>query len=125
MTPQLQAIRLLAVVGCWNFQQKELQQALENNPLLEQNRALAEEIDTRRNARRETLDTADALEQKERCRKSCRSMPVGTPFTPLVHHPDTSVTTLTTSLPVYQGRNDTDLAGLPDVAGRVDTVFRH
>ena len=26
-------------------------------------------------------------------------------------------------LPVYQGRNDTDLTGLPDVAGRVDNRF--
>lgn len=121
MTPQLQqAIRLLQL-STLELQQ-ELQQALESNPLLEQIDT-HEEIDTRETQDSETLDTADALEQK-RCRKSCRSMPVGTPFTPLVHHPAPAVTTLMTSCGL-SGRNDADLTGLPDVAGRVDTVFRH
>ncbi|EEU9833564.1 RNA polymerase sigma-54 factor [Escherichia coli] len=57
MTPQLQqAIRLLQL-STLELQQ-ELQQALESNPLLEQ-------IDTRETQDSETLDTADALEQKE------------------------------------------------------------
>ena len=57
MTPQLQqAIRLLQL-STLELQQ-ELQQALESNPLLE-------EIDTRETQDSETLDTADALEQKE------------------------------------------------------------
>ncbi len=99
MTPQLQqAIRLLQL-STLEIQQ-ELQQALESNPLLQQIDT-HEEIDTRETQDSETLDTADALEQK-RCRKSCRSMPVGTPFTPLVHHPAPAVVT-DDELPVYQG----------------------
>ena len=63
MTPQLQqAIRLLQL-STLELQQ-ELQQALESNPLLEQI-ATHEEIDTRETQDSETLDTADALEQKE------------------------------------------------------------
>ncbi len=120
MTPQLQqAIRLLQL-STLELQQ-ELQQALESNPLLEQIDT-HEEIDTRETQDSETLDTADALEQKEMPEElpldaswdtiytagtpsgtsgdyidDCRSMPVGTPFTPLVHHPAPAVTTLTTS----------------------------
>ncbi len=41
-------------------------------------------------------------------------------ISPLVHHPAPAVTTLTTSCR-SSGRNDADLAGLPDVAGRADT----
>ncbi|EMV68165.1 RNA polymerase factor sigma-54 [Escherichia coli] len=63
MTPQLQqAIRLLQL-STLELQQ-ELQQALESNPLLEQIDP-HEEIDTRETQDSETLDTADALEQKE------------------------------------------------------------
>ncbi|HCN5448231.1 TPA: RNA polymerase factor sigma-54 [Escherichia coli] len=63
MTPQLQqAIRLLQL-STLELQQ-ELQQALESNPLLEQIDT-HEEIDTRETQYSETLDTADALEQKE------------------------------------------------------------
>ncbi|EFJ3334642.1 RNA polymerase factor sigma-54 [Escherichia coli] len=63
MTPQLQqAIRLLQL-STLELQQ-ELQQALESNPLLEQIDT-HEEIDTRETQDCETLDTADALEQKE------------------------------------------------------------
>ncbi|EJA1220061.1 RNA polymerase factor sigma-54 [Escherichia sp. WS1377] len=63
MTPQLQqAIRLLQL-STLELQQ-ELQQALESNPLLEQIDT-HEEIDTRETQDIETLDTADALEQKE------------------------------------------------------------
>ncbi|MBI1470255.1 RNA polymerase factor sigma-54 [Escherichia coli] len=63
MTPQLQqAIRLLQL-STLELQQ-ELQQALESNPLLEQIDT-HEEIDTRETQDSETLDTADALGQKE------------------------------------------------------------
>ncbi|EEV1081821.1 RNA polymerase factor sigma-54 [Escherichia coli] len=63
MTPQLQqAIRLLQLST--PELQQELQQALESNPLLEQIDT-HEEIDTRETQDSETLDTADALEQKE------------------------------------------------------------
>ncbi|HAL0282529.1 TPA: RNA polymerase factor sigma-54 [Escherichia coli] len=63
MTPQLQqAIRLLQL-STLELQQ-ELQQALESNPLLAQIDT-HEEIDTRETQDSETLDTADALEQKE------------------------------------------------------------
>ena len=63
MTPQLQqAIRLLQL-STLELQQ-ELQQALESNPLLEQIDT-HEEIDTRETQDPDTLDTADALEQKE------------------------------------------------------------
>lgn len=63
MTPQLQqAIRLLQL-STLELQQ-ELQQALESNPLLEQIDT-HEEIGTRETQDSETLDTADALEQKE------------------------------------------------------------
>ncbi|EFH4819256.1 TPA: RNA polymerase factor sigma-54 [Escherichia coli] len=63
MTPQLQqAIRLLQLST--RELQQELQQALESNPLLEQIDT-HEEIDTRETQDSETLDTADALEQKE------------------------------------------------------------
>ncbi|EOX2321347.1 RNA polymerase factor sigma-54 [Escherichia coli] len=63
MTPLLQqAIRLLQL-STLELQQ-ELQQALESNPLLEQIDT-HEEIDTRETQDSETLDTADALEQKE------------------------------------------------------------
>ncbi|EIA6517916.1 RNA polymerase factor sigma-54 [Escherichia coli] len=63
MTPQLQqAIRLLQL-STLELQQ-ELQQALESNPLLEQIDT-HEEIDTRETQDSETLDTADALAQKE------------------------------------------------------------
>ncbi|ENB4891149.1 RNA polymerase factor sigma-54 [Escherichia albertii] len=62
MTPQLQqAIRLLQL-STLELQQ-ELQQALESNPLLEQIDT-HEEIDTRETQDSETLDAADALEQK-------------------------------------------------------------
>ncbi|EEX7421287.1 RNA polymerase factor sigma-54 [Escherichia coli] len=64
MTPQLQqAIRLLQL-STLELQQ-ELQQALESNPLLEQIDTHEEMIDTRETQDSETLDTADALEQKE------------------------------------------------------------
>ena len=63
MTPQLQqAIRLLQL-STLELQQ-ELQQALERNPLLEQSDT-HEENHTRETQDSETLDTADALEQKE------------------------------------------------------------
>ncbi|CTV08736.1 RNA polymerase factor sigma-54 [Escherichia coli] len=63
MTPQLQqAIRLLQL-STLELQQ-ELQQALESNPLLEQIDT-HEEINTCETQDSETLDTADALEQKE------------------------------------------------------------
>ncbi|EDP8644755.1 RNA polymerase factor sigma-54 [Salmonella bongori] len=63
MTPQLQqAIRLLQL-STLELQQ-ELQQALENNPLLEQT-DLHDEIDTQQPQDNDPLDTADALEQKE------------------------------------------------------------
>ncbi len=63
MTPQLQqAIRLLQLSTLELHQ--ELQQAQESNPLLAQNDT-HEEIHTRETQDSETLDTADALEQKE------------------------------------------------------------
>jgi RNA polymerase sigma-54 factor len=63
MTPQLQqAIRLLQL-STLELQQ-ELQQALENNPLLEQTDP-HEEIDTQEVREDEALDTREALEQKE------------------------------------------------------------
>ncbi|EOT8211697.1 RNA polymerase factor sigma-54 [Escherichia albertii] len=63
MTPQLQqAIRLLQL-STLELQQ-ELQQVLESNPLLEQIDT-HEEIDTCETQDSETLDAADALEQKE------------------------------------------------------------
>ena len=63
MTPQLQqAIRLLQL-STLELQQ-ELQQALESNPLLEQT-DLHEEVETTEAEDRESLDTVDALEQKE------------------------------------------------------------
>jgi RNA polymerase sigma-54 factor len=63
MTPQLQqAIRLLQL-STLELQQ-ELQQALESNPLLEQT-DLHEEVETQQAQDTETLDTVDALEQKE------------------------------------------------------------
>lgn len=63
MTPQLQqAIRLLQL-STLELQQ-ELQQALENNPLLEQTDP-HEEIDTQETREDEALDTREALEQKE------------------------------------------------------------
>lgn len=63
MTPQLQqAIRLLQL-STLELQQ-ELQQALDSNPLLEQT-DLHDEVDTQETPDSETLDTADALEQKE------------------------------------------------------------
>ena len=63
MTPQLQqAIRLLQL-STLELQQ-ELQQALESNPLLEQSDS-HQEIETQESADSETLDSRDALEQKE------------------------------------------------------------
>lgn len=63
MTPQLQqAIRLLQL-STLELQQ-ELQQALENNPLLEQTDP-HEEIDAQETRENEALDTREALEQKE------------------------------------------------------------
>ena len=63
MTPQLQqAIRLLQL-STLELQQ-ELQQALDSNPLLEQ-ADLHDEVDTQQSQDTESLDTADALEQKE------------------------------------------------------------
>lgn len=63
MTPQLQqAIRLLQL-STLELQQ-ELQQALESNPLLEQT-DLHDEVESKEIADDETLDSADALEQKE------------------------------------------------------------
>ncbi|MDU6926126.1 RNA polymerase factor sigma-54 [Franconibacter helveticus 513] len=63
MTPQLQqAIRLLQL-STLELQQ-ELQQALENNPLLEQTE-FHDEIATQETQSSEGLDTAEALEQKE------------------------------------------------------------
>ncbi len=63
MTPQLQqAIRLLQL-STLELQQ-ELQQALDSNPLLEQT-DFHDEIDAQATRDTETLDTADALEQKE------------------------------------------------------------
>lgn len=63
MTPQLQqAIRLLQL-STLELQQ-ELQQALENNPLLEQTE-FHDEIATQEAQSSEGLDTAEALEQKE------------------------------------------------------------
>ncbi|KDQ96973.1 hypothetical protein SEEMF064_04470, partial [Salmonella enterica subsp. enterica serovar Montevideo str. FVM_628064] len=62
MTPQLQqAIRLLQL-STLELQQ-ELQQALENNPLLEQT-DLHDEIDTQQPQDNDPLDTADAFETK-------------------------------------------------------------
>ena len=63
MTPQLQqAIRLLQL-STLELQQ-ELQQALENNPLLEQHDTLEEMVaETKKDS--EDLDTRDALEQKD------------------------------------------------------------
>ncbi len=63
MTPQLQqAIRLLQL-STLELQQ-ELQQALESNPLLEQT-DLHDEVETKEVEDRESLDTVDALEQKD------------------------------------------------------------
>ena len=63
MTPQLQqAIRLLQL-STLELQQ-ELQQALESNPLLEQT-DLHDEVEAKEVEDRESLDTVDALEQKE------------------------------------------------------------
>lgn len=63
MTPQLQqAIRLLQL-STLELQQ-ELQQALDSNPLLEQT-DLHDEVETKEAEDRESLDTVDALEQKE------------------------------------------------------------
>ena len=100
MTPQLQqAIRLLQL-STLELQQ-ELQQALESNPLLEQIDT-HEEIDTRETQDSETLDTADALEQKE--------MPEGLPLDASWDTIYTAGTPSGTSgdyiddeLPVYQG----------------------
>ncbi|EFA6389441.1 RNA polymerase factor sigma-54 [Escherichia coli] len=100
MTPQLQqAIRLLQL-STLELQQ-ELQQALESNPLLEQIDT-HEEIDTRETQDSETLDTADALEQKE--------MPVELPLDASWDTIYTAGTPSGTSgdyiddeLPVYQG----------------------
>ena len=100
MTPQLQqAIRLLQL-STLELQQ-ELQQALDSNPLLEQ-ADLHDEVEARENGGYETLDTADALEQK-RCRTSCLSMPAGMKFIPLVRHPATACDYIDDELPVYQG----------------------
>ena len=63
MTPQLQqAIRLLQL-STLELQQ-ELQQALDSNPLLEQT-DLHDEVETKEAEDRESLDTVDALEQKD------------------------------------------------------------
>lgn len=63
MTPQLQqAIRLLQL-STLELQQ-ELQQALDSNPLLEQT-DLHDEVDAQQTQDTETLDSVDALEQKE------------------------------------------------------------
>ncbi|MGU0043192.1 hypothetical protein ACVXHA_10835 [Escherichia coli] len=93
MTPQLQqAIRLLQL-STLELQQ-ELQQALERNPLLEQIDT-HEEIDTRerKTVKRWTPPTRSNKEMPE----ELPLMPVGTPFTPLVHHPAPAVTTFTMS----------------------------
>ncbi|MED0635919.1 RNA polymerase factor sigma-54 [Escherichia marmotae] len=100
MTPQLQqAIRLLQL-STLELQQ-ELQQALESNPLLEQIDT-HDEIDTHETPDSETLDTADALEQKE--------MPEELPFDASWDTIYTAGTPSGTSgdyiddeLPVYQG----------------------
>ncbi|MEM0672258.1 MULTISPECIES: RNA polymerase factor sigma-54 [Dickeya] len=63
MTPQLQqAIRLLQL-STLELQQ-EIQQALESNPLLEQ-ADIHDEVETQEISDSETLDTREALEQKE------------------------------------------------------------
>ena len=63
MTPQLQqAIRLLQL--SLELQQ-EIQLALESNPLLEQTDNVHEEVDSREYTESETLDTREALEQKD------------------------------------------------------------
>ena len=63
MTPQpQQAIRLLQL-STLELQQ-ELQQALDSNPLLEQT-DLHDEVETKEAEDRESLDTVDALEQKD------------------------------------------------------------
>ena len=100
MTPQLQqAIRLLQL-STLELQQ-ELQQALESNPLLEQIDT-HEEIDTRETQDSETLDTADALEQKEMPEELPLDAswdtiyPAGTPS-------GTSGDYIDDELPVYQG----------------------
>lgn len=64
MTPQLQqAIRLLQLPTLELRQ--ELQQALENNPMLEQSDNLYDEIDTRQTEEETALDTAEILEQEK------------------------------------------------------------
>ncbi|AIX75122.1 RNA polymerase sigma-54 factor [Pantoea sp. PSNIH4] len=64
MTPQLQqAIRLLQL-STLELQQ-EIQLALESNPLLEQTDNVHEEVDSREYTESETLDTREALEQKD------------------------------------------------------------
>ncbi|WP_033570456.1 RNA polymerase factor sigma-54 [Dickeya undicola] len=63
MTPQLQqAIRLLQL-STLELQQ-EIQQALESNPLLEQ-ADIHDEVETQESSDSETLDTREALEQKD------------------------------------------------------------
>ncbi|EED1091713.1 RNA polymerase factor sigma-54 [Escherichia coli] len=100
MTPQLQqAIRLLQL-STLELQQ-ELQQALESNPLLEQIDT-HEEIDTRETQDSETLDTADALEQKE----MPEELPLDTSWDTIYTAGTPSGTSgdyIDDELPVYQG----------------------
>ncbi|XNM59945.1 hypothetical protein ACLK1T_15955 [Escherichia coli] len=92
---------------------RSYEQALESNPLLEQIDT-HEEIDTRETQDSETLDTADALEQK-RCRRAAARCQLDTTYTAGTP-PAPAVTTLTTSCRL-PGRNNADLPGLPHVAG--------
>lgn len=122
MTPQLQqAIRLLQL-STLELQQ-ELQQALDSNPLLEQT-DLHDEVDAQQTQDTETLDSVDALEQKE----MPDELPLdaswdeiytaGTPSGTRADYQDDE-------LPVYQGETYPIASGLPDVAGGADAFLRY
>ncbi|MFO6483942.1 hypothetical protein ACLBR5_06255 [Escherichia coli] len=93
MTPQLQqAIRLLQLLTL--ELQQELQQALEICCLSKSTLMKKSTPAKRKTVKRWTPPTRS---NKKRCRKSCRSMPVGTPLDRRAHDPAPAVTTLTMS----------------------------
>lgn len=101
MTPQLQqAIRLLQL-STLELQQ-ELQQALESNPLLEQT-DLHDEVEAKEVEDRESLDTVDALEQKE-MPDELLSMPAGMKSIPPVRRQATAWIIRTTSCPSIKAK---------------------
>lgn len=121
MTPQLQqAIRLLQL-STLELQQ-ELQQALDSNPLLEQT-DLHDEVDAQQTQDTETLDSVDALEQKE--------MPDELPLDASWDEIYTAGTPSGTRADYgtmnsrSTGRNYPIASGLPDVAGGADAFLRY